>query len=62
MYNSNELEQRLEIIKNSDITDVKILDRYYTNGIRYSVTSKEQEQFAVLHCEASDRIKTLVGN
>lgn len=59
MYNTDELTQRLAIIKNSSINDVEILDKFYTTQVRYCVSPAEEEQFVVLRYELKHRMVDL---
>lgn len=59
MYDQIELNQRLVIIKHSDINDVEILDENYKQLMRTAPTDEEQKQFEILHSVARSRIEEL---
>jgi hypothetical protein len=57
-----ELEERLIIIKSSDLEDVTILDENYINLLADSDNEEDQLQLTILHINAAQRIKDLNTN
>jgi hypothetical protein len=62
MYDQQEIDQRIVIIKHSDLDDVAILDRNYTILMRESSNPEDQRQFETLQKVTRLRIKELTGN
>jgi len=62
MYGVQELQQRLIIIKNSEMDDATILDENYRQLIKDSVNPDEKEQFVALRSIVQHRIKQLEGS
>jgi hypothetical protein len=61
MYDNIELNQRLVIIKHSNLDDATILDENYMQLIRDTPNPEEQQQFLILHTNAQRRIKQLTA-
>jgi hypothetical protein len=62
MQDQLDLNERLVIIKHSDIDDILILDENYRYLMRNSESMEEQEKFEILHNIAQDRIRKLKNN
>ena len=60
MYDTQELKQRLVIIKHSSLADVAILDENYRQLIKDTPNPDEQRQFIILHTQAKNRIQKLL--
>ena len=59
MYDVKELEQRLIIIKTSDLDDVTILDENYRELMKKASSLEEKEQFSTLRDLVLRRIDIL---
>ncbi len=62
MYNDTELNQRLVIIKHSNLDDIIILDENYKQFIKNTPDPEEKKQYGILHSIIQNRIKQLRGN
>jgi len=59
MYDNAELNERLVIIKHSNLDDAVILDENYKHLMRETPNPEEQQQLLVLHRIVERRVKEL---
>jgi hypothetical protein len=59
MYNEVELNQRMIIIKHSELEDATILEQNYRNMMRGTDDPIEQTQYITLRTNLQERIKQL---
>lgn len=62
MYDQQEINQRLVIIKHAGLDDVRILDSNYRILSRNSSSPEEQKQYEVLQTITRSRMEELTQN